>query len=68
MRTRVDAKLCQGHALCQYQAPEVFLLDDDEGHAYVVENEVPKELEDKVMRAAQGCPERSSIDNPEAFG
>ena len=61
MRTRVDDKLCQGHALCQHQAPEVFLLDDEEGHAYVEENEVPKELEEKVRRAALGCPERAIL-------
>ena len=61
MRTKVDANLCQGHALCQGQAPEVFLLDDDEGHAYVEENEVPAELEEKVRRAALGCPERAIL-------
>ena len=61
MRTRVDGSLCQGHALCQHQAPEVFLLDDDEGHAYVENEEVPKELEEKVKRAEVGCPERAII-------
>ena len=59
MRTRVDDERCQGHALCQIQAPEVFLLDDDDGHAYVEESEVPKALEEKVRRAALGCPERA---------
>jgi len=35
--------------------------DDDEGHAYVEESEVPAELEEKVRRAALGCPERAII-------
>jgi ferredoxin len=38
-------------------APEVFLLDDEDGHAYVTSESVPEPLEDKVRRAALNCPE-----------
>jgi ferredoxin len=37
--------------------PEVFLLRDEDGHAYVRAASVPPELEDRVRRAALNCPE-----------
>jgi ferredoxin len=38
-------------------APQVFLLGQDDGHAYVANEEVPSELEDAVRKAAATCPE-----------
>ena len=59
MRVRVDDDRCQGHTLCAAQAPGVFVLRDDDGHAYVEADEVPAGLEDQVQRAVQTCPERA---------
>jgi ferredoxin len=57
MRVTVDDVRCQGHTLCASQAPDVFLLRGEDGHAYVVVDEVPYGLEDQVERAVQTCPE-----------
>jgi ferredoxin len=62
MRVRVDPDRCQGHTLCTIPAPQVFALDEDEGHAHVVEEfvaVVPPELEQAVRAAASACPERA---------
>ena len=56
MRVSVDEDRCQGHARCWSICPEVFELDD-EGHAVVVQPEVPAELEAKAREAADNCPE-----------
>ena len=58
MKVRVDAALCQGHTLCSFTAPDVFRLDDEDGHAHAIDEDVPPELEDQARRAAVGCPER----------
>ena len=59
MRVTVDDDRCQGHTLCASQAPDLFLLRDEDGHAYVEVDEVPPGLEDQVERAVQTCPERA---------
>ena len=56
MKVSVDEDRCQGHARCWSICPEVFELDD-EGHAVVVQPEVPAELEAKAREAADNCPE-----------
>jgi len=56
MRVSVDEDLCQGHARCWSLCPEVFGLDD-EGHAVVVQPDVPPALEGKARDAANNCPE-----------
>lgn len=61
MRVVVDARKCQGHTLCHQQAPEIFLLDESQGHAYVKQTEVPKGMEEKVHRAAMACPEQAIV-------
>jgi ferredoxin len=58
MRVAVDAERCEGHARCWSICPEVFELDD-EGHAVVVVDEVPTELEERARDAATNCPERA---------
>lgn len=61
MRVRVDETKCQGHTLCSFTAPEVFLLRDEDGHAYVADDVVPPELEDAARKAALGCPEQAIV-------
>jgi ferredoxin len=56
VRAEVDADRCQGHARCWAIYPEVFDLDD-EGHAVVIQPDVPVELEAKAREAADNCPE-----------
>lgn len=57
MRVRVDPDVCQGHTLCTLAAPQIFLLREDDGHAYVAADEVPAHLEEAVRKAEATCPE-----------
>ena len=42
-------------------APESFELDDIEGHASAVSEDVPAEHEDAVREAAHSCPEQAIL-------
>ncbi len=57
LQVRVLEEVCQGHTLCNVACPSVFKLRDDDGHAYVLDENVPSEFEADVRRAAAGCPE-----------
>jgi ferredoxin len=57
MQVRIDPDVCQGHTLCALAAPEIFLLRDEDGHAYVMSPEVPPGQEDLVRKAVATCPE-----------
>jgi ferredoxin len=59
MRVSVDAGICQGHAMCHLACPEVFHLSDEDGHAYVVDQHVPPQLEANVELALRSCPEQA---------
>ena len=57
----VDETKCQGHTLCYFTAPALFLLREEDGHAYVVDEQVPPGLEDLARKAALGCPEQAIV-------
>ncbi len=61
MQVHVDTSRCQGHALCAMTAPELFDLNDDDGHATAVVGTVSTELEAEARTAEAGCPERAAI-------
>lgn len=61
MKVRVDEAVCQGHTLCSIAASDVFLLRDEDGHAYVESEDVPAGREEAVRRAAAGCPEQAIV-------
>jgi hypothetical protein len=42
-------------------APESFVLDDIEGHASAVSEDVPAEQQDAVREAAHSCPEQAIL-------
>ncbi|MDP6978962.1 MAG: ferredoxin [Myxococcota bacterium] len=54
-RVIVDKDLCQGHAVCTGEAPEVFELGED-GEVQLSQEEPRRELRRKVEQAAQYCP------------
>ena len=59
MRIKVDVDLCQGHSVCLGECPDVFdVIEQDEGYPVVkvLLEEPPENLRDKVMEAAQYCP------------
>jgi ferredoxin len=44
-------------------APDIFHLRDDDGHSYVLSEDVPPDRQDDAWLAAQSCPERAiSVD------
>ena len=63
MKVRIDADLCQGHAMCALACPQLFQLSDEDGHAHVDDENVPPEFEDAVRQAVRSCPEGAILTN-----
>lgn len=61
MKVQVDGDRCQGHTLCKMIAPDSFELDDVDGHASPVDENVPDDQEDVVREAAHSCPEQAIV-------
>ncbi len=58
-RVRVDLDLCQGHAVCAEEAPEVFAVDHRE-HEVILRTDAPApRLRTSVERAVRLCPTRA---------
>ena len=58
MKIRVDKSMCMGHGRCYSLAPELFDADD-EGHAILLQADVPAEQEGFARQAVANCPERA---------
>ena len=58
MRVVVDFDLCESNALCMGLAPEVFDLRDDD-LLYVLDENPPEELREKMLAAARVCPKNA---------
>jgi ferredoxin len=59
VRARVDPSRCRGHALCFATAPTIFHWDAEHDRAVSDDAIVPPELEQDVVAACDGCPERA---------
>ena len=59
MKIRVDPEKCQGHTLCAMRAPQLFELDEVDGHSTAVVDEVPADQEPDAEEAANSCPEQA---------
>ena len=57
MRVRIDGERCQGHGLCRISAPDLFFAREEDGSAYVKDEEVPEGREADAQLAADSCPE-----------
>jgi ferredoxin len=55
MRIEIDHDLCQGHAMCAEEAPEVFEANA-RGELRVLQPTPPPELHEAVRRACKYCP------------
>ncbi|MDQ7909350.1 ferredoxin [Phytohabitans sp. ZYX-F-186] len=55
MKVTVDPELCEGNAVCEALAPEVFAVGND-WQAKVLAPEVPDADRELVRRAAESCP------------
>ena len=54
-RVEVDADLCQGYAMCELEAPDVFNVPK-RGTVEIIDPEPPDEMRDDVERAIEMCP------------
>ncbi|ORA32279.1 ferredoxin [Mycobacterium aquaticum] len=57
-RVEVDTDLCQGHAMCEMEAPDVFTVPK-RGTVEITDPEPPDELREDVERAVDMCPTRA---------
>lgn len=58
MRVVVDYDLCESNALCMQAAPEVFEVRDDD-FLYLLDENPPESLREKVELAVQRCPKQA---------
>ena len=58
MRVIVDFDRCESNALCMAEAPEVFEVRDDD-FLYVLNENPPEELREKVLAAMRVCPKQA---------
>lgn len=56
MRVRADLDLCQGHAMCGLEAPEVFAYDKDTNQVRVLDANPGEGRRDQVTKAVAYCP------------
>lgn len=56
MRVVADVDLCQGHQLCQGEAPDVFGFDDDADRVVVLEERPDESRRGDVITAVRYCP------------
>lgn len=57
MRINLDRNVCQGHGLCQMNAPHLFTLSEEDGLAIQPSNPIPQEYEEEGRLAVASCPE-----------
>ena len=65
MHVTVDPERCQGHTLCAMIAPDMFQLDEVDGHSSPVTANVPAGQQDRVREAVRSCPEQAITTSPE---
>ncbi|GAA3822320.1 ferredoxin [Sphaerisporangium flaviroseum] len=55
MRVQADLDLCQGHAVCELEAPEVFEVPK-KGKVRILDPRPPESMREEVEAAARFCP------------
>lgn len=58
MKVVVNFDLCESNAVCMGIAPEVFEVRDDD-FLYVLNENPPEELREKLMEAVRTCPKNA---------
>jgi ferredoxin len=54
-RIGVDLDLCQGHAMCELEAPDYFRVPR-RGKVEILDSEPPDDARDEIERAVDMCP------------
>ncbi|CPR99685.1 ferredoxin [Mycobacteroides abscessus] len=57
-RVDVDTDLCQGHAMCELEAPDYFRVPK-RGTVEILNNEPRDDARDEIERAVEECPARA---------
>lgn len=57
-RIELDEDLCQGHAMCELEAPDVFKVPK-RGPVEIVDPEPADDMREDVERAVEMCPTRA---------
>ncbi|MGH3411625.1 MAG: ferredoxin [Marmoricola sp.] len=56
MKVFADLDLCQGHQMCQGEAPGVFGFDEDADHVVLLQEHPDQSVRDQVDLAVRHCP------------
>jgi len=56
VKVTADLDLCQGHQMCQGEAPEVFGFDEDADKVTVLDEHPDESLRSQVQAAVRYCP------------
>lgn len=59
-RIEVDLDLCQGHAMCEVEAPDYFQVPK-RGTVEILDAEPPDEARADIERAVESCPTRALV-------
>jgi ferredoxin len=59
-RVEVDVDLCQGHAMCELEAPNMFKVPK-RGTVEILDPEPPDEMRADVERAVEMCPTQALL-------
>ncbi len=54
-RIEADLDLCQGHAMCELEAPDYFRVPK-RGKVEILDNEPPDDARGEIQRAVIACP------------
>ncbi len=56
MKVIADLDLCQGHQMCQHEAPEVFGFDHDADRVVLLQEQPDESQRPQVQAAVRYCP------------
>jgi len=59
-RIEVELDLCQGHAMCELEAPDYFRVPK-RGTVEILQTEPPADARPDIERAVQACPTRALV-------
>ena len=57
-KVEVDLDLCQGHAMCEIEAPDYFQVPK-RGQVEILDSEPPEEARPEIAQAVWACPTRA---------
>lgn len=59
-RVEVDLDLCQGHAMCELEAPDFFTVPR-RGKVEILDAQPPDDAREEIERAVQMCPTQALL-------